>query len=189
MTDLQSLPTRLTPAQERSGARQVPAFEDYAASAWPWLYRSSYRLAGSHADAEDLTQQTLLQAYVSWGKVSRADQPAAYLRQMLSNAHTSQRRLKGRKLEVLTDAPPEGRTRRSTGPEDRMVIWPQVASLPPRQRAVIVLRYYEQLSERETADALGCSAGTVKSTTHRALRALRAALGTPTLEAQGTQTG
>ena len=57
-----------------------------------------------------------------------------------------------------------------------MALWPHIASLPPRQRAVIVLRYYEELSEREIADALGCSTGNVKSTAHRALRALRAAV-------------
>jgi RNA polymerase sigma factor (sigma-70 family) len=58
-----------------------------------------------------------------------------------------------------------------------MVLWPHVASLAPRQRAVIVLRYYEQLSEREIAEVLGCSPGNVKSTAHRALNALRAAIG------------
>ncbi len=58
-----------------------------------------------------------------------------------------------------------------------MVLWPHVKSLPPRQRAVIVLRYYEDLSEGEIADVLGCSRGNVKSTAHRALKALRAALG------------
>ena len=59
-----------------------------------------------------------------------------------------------------------------------MALWPHVKSLPPRQRAVVVLRYYEQLSEQEIADVLGCSRGTVKSTAHHALNALRAALAT-----------
>ena len=73
-------------------AQDAPSFEEYAATAWPWLYRCSYLLAGNHADAEDLAQQTLLQAYRSWGKVSRADQPKAYLRRMLTNLHISQHR-------------------------------------------------------------------------------------------------
>ncbi|HYF71527.1 MAG TPA: SigE family RNA polymerase sigma factor [Nocardioides sp.] len=162
-------------------AQDAPAYEEYAASAWPALYRSSYLLTGNHADAEDLAQQTLLQAFRSWAKVSRADQPAAYVRRMQTNIFISQRRPQGRRLELLTDAPPEPRDARggrpSAGPEDRMVLWPHIASLPPRQRAVIVLRYYEQLSEREIADALGCSTGNVKSTAHRALQALRAAIG------------
>ncbi|MGA8210166.1 MAG: SigE family RNA polymerase sigma factor [Nocardioidaceae bacterium] len=160
------------------------AFEDYAASAWPWLYRSSYLLAGNHPDAEDLAQQTLLQAYRAWDRVSRADQPSAYLRRMLTNVYISQRRPRARHLEMLTDAPHEPRPGPAVGPEDRMVLWPQVVSLPPRQRAVIVLRYYEQLSERETADALGCSLGNVKSTAHRALQALRAAIGPQALDGE-----
>jgi RNA polymerase sigma-70 factor (sigma-E family) len=158
-------------------AQDTPAFEEYAATAWPWLYRFSYLLAGNHADAEDLAQQTLLQAYRSWARVSRADQPAAYLRRMLTNLYISQRRPRGRRLEVLSDAPPEPRQPPAAAPEDRMVLWPHVAALPPRQRAVIVLRYYEQLSEREIAEALDCSTGNVKSTAHRALRTLRAAVG------------
>ncbi len=158
-------------------AQDAPSFQEYAATAWPWLYRSSYLLTGNHADAEDLAQQTLLQACQSWAKVSRADQPAAYLRRMQTNLYISQRRPKGRRLELLTDAPPEPRPEPAAGPEDRMVIWPHIASLPPRQRAVVVLRYYEQLSEREIAEALGCSTGNVKSTAHRALQTLRAAIG------------
>jgi RNA polymerase sigma-70 factor (sigma-E family) len=157
-------------------AHDALAFEEYAAAAWPRLYRSSYLLTGNHADAEDLAQQTLVQAYRSWDKVSRADQPAAYLRRMLTNLYISQRRPKSRRLEVLTDAPPEPRSAPGVGVEDGMEIWPHVASLPPRQRAVIVLRYYEQLSEREIAETLGCSTGNVKSTAHRALKALRAAV-------------
>ncbi len=97
---------------------------------------------------------------------------------MLTNTYLSQRRPKGRRLELLTDAPPEPEAAPPVGgPEERMVLWPHVKSLPPRQRAVIVLRYYEDLSEQEIADALGCSRGNVKSTAHHALKALRAALG------------
>ena len=158
-------------------AQDAPAFEEYAATAWPWLYRCSYLLAGNHADAEDLAQQTLLEAYRSWARVRQADEPTAYLRRMLTNLYISQRRPKARKLELLTDAPPEPRPAPAAGPEDRFLLWPHVTSLPPRQRAVIVLRYYEQLSEREIAEALGCSTGNVKSTAHRALKALRAAVG------------
>ncbi|CAI9410544.1 SigE family RNA polymerase sigma factor [Nocardioides sp. T2.26MG-1] len=162
-------------------AQAAPAYEEYAASAWPALYRSSYLLTGNHADAEDLAQQTLLQAFRSWAKVSRADEPAAYVRRMQTNIFISQRRPRARRLELLTDEPPEPRPAlragSAGGPEDRMVLWPHIASLPPRQRAVVVLRYYEQLSEREIADALGCSTGNVKSTAHRALNALRAAIG------------
>jgi RNA polymerase sigma-70 factor (sigma-E family) len=155
----------------------APTFEEYAGTAWPSLYRYAYLLAGNHADAEDIAQQTLLKAYRSWSRVKDSDSPAAYLRRMLTNTYLSQRRPKGRRLELLTDAPPEPAHAPAAGAEERMALWPHVKSLPPRQRAVIVLRYYEDLSEQEIADTLGCSRGNVKSTAHHALKALRAVLG------------
>jgi RNA polymerase sigma-70 factor (sigma-E family) len=155
----------------------APTFEEYAGTAWPSLYRYAYLLAGNHADAEDIAQQTLLKAYRSWARVKDSDSPPAYLRRMLTNTYLSHRRPKGRRLELLTDAPPEPAPHHLGGTEERMALWPHVKSLPPRQRAVIVLRYYEDLSEQEIADTLGCSRGNVKSTAHRALKALRAAIG------------
>lgn len=162
-----------------TGGTDAPTFAEYARGAWPWLYRCAYLLAANHADAEDIAQQTLLKAYRSWSRVVRSDSPDAYLRRMLTNTYLSGRRPKKRRLELLTDNPPEHEppALASRGPEDRLMLWPHVRSLPPRQRAVIVLRYYEDLSEQEIADTLGCSRGNVKSTAHRALKALRAALG------------
>ncbi|KQW53776.1 hypothetical protein ASC77_05850 [Nocardioides sp. Root1257] len=159
-----------------TSSAQAPTFEEYAGSAWPSLYRYAYLLAGNHADAEDLAQQTLLKAHGAWSRVELADSPMAYLRKTLTNTYLSQRRPQKRRLEVLTDEPPERGPAPPGGPEDRMVLWPHVTSLPPRQRAVVVLRYYEQLTEQEIADVLGCSRGTVKSSAHHALKALRAAL-------------
>ena len=161
----------------------APTFEEYAGSAWPSLYRYAYLLAGNHADAEDIAQQTLMKAYRSWSRVERSDSPAAYLRQILTNTYLSQRRPRARHLELLTDAPPETGHMTVAGPEDRFALWPHVKSLPPRQRAVIVLRYYEDLSEQEIADVLGCSRGNVKSTAHHALKSLRAALAAPGMDA------
>ncbi len=159
-----------------TGSAEAPTFEEYAGAAWPSLYRYAYLLTGNHADAEDIAQQTLLKAYRSWSRVQGSDSPTAYLRRMLTNTYLSDRRPKGRRLELLTDEPPESARAPSGGPEDRMVLWPHVCSLPPRQRAVVVLRYYEDLSEAQIADVLGCSRGNVKSTAHRALKALRTAL-------------
>ena len=159
-----------------TGNADAPTFEEYAGAAWPSMYRYAYLLTGNHADAEDVAQQTLMKAHQSWARVERSDEPAAYLRRMLTNTYLSQRRPKRRHLEVLTDAPPEAGHEPARGPEDRLVLWPHVKSLPPRQRAVIVLRYYEDLSEREIADVLGCSRGNVKSTAHHALKSLRAAV-------------
>jgi RNA polymerase sigma-70 factor (sigma-E family) len=159
-------------------AAEIPTFEEYAGVAWPSLYRFAYLLTGNHADAEDIAQQTLEKAYRSWSRVEKSDSPAAYLRRILTNTYLSNRRPKKRRLELLTDEPPETRQPLAAGSEERMAVWPHVKSLPPRQRAVIVLRYYEDLSEQEIADVLGCSRGNVKSTAHHALRSLRATLAT-----------
>ncbi|MDT0344960.1 SigE family RNA polymerase sigma factor [Streptomyces litchfieldiae] len=160
-----------------TGGMNALAFEEYAGVIWPSLYRSAYLLTGNHADAEDIAQQTLLNAYRSWSRVIRSDSLDAYLRRVLTNAFLSARRPKKRRLELLTATPPEPDVAQPPhAPEDRLMLWPHVTSLPPRQRAVIVLRYYEGLSEQEIADALGCSRGNVKSTAHHALKTLRAAL-------------
>ncbi|MGH3346111.1 MAG: SigE family RNA polymerase sigma factor [Nocardioides sp.] len=153
-----------------------PTFEEYAAAAWPSLYRRAYLLSGNPADAEDLAQETLIKAHGAWSRVSRAESPNAYVSRILTNTFLSLKRPKGRRLELLAgDYAPEPVAPPLEGPEDRMALWPHVRDLPPRQRAVIVLRYYEQLSEAEIADALACSRGNVKSTAHRALQNLRAA--------------
>lgn len=159
-----------------TSSADAPTFDEYASTAWQALYRYAYLLAGNHADAEDIAQQTLIKAHRSWSRVTGSDSPAAYLRRMLTNTYLSAKRPQGRRLELLTDAPPEHSLAATGGPEERMALWPHVKLLPPRQRAVIVLRYYEDLTEQEIAETLGCSRGNVKSTAHRALKALRAAI-------------
>ena len=155
----------------------TPTFEEYAAAAWPSLYRRAYLLSGNHADAEDLAQQTLIKTHGAWPAVSRAESPNAYVRRILTNTFLSTKRPRSSRLELLAgENASEPVAPLVDGPEDRMVLWPHVRALPPRQRAVIVLRYYEQLSEAEIADALECSRGNVKSTAHRALQNLRTAL-------------
>ena len=155
----------------------TPTFEEFAVAAWPSLYRRAYLLSGNHADAEDLAQQTLIKTHGAWSRVSRAESPNTYVRRILTNTFLSMKRPKSSRLELLAgENAPEPVSPPVDGPEDRMALWPHVRALPPRQRAVIVLRYYEQLSEAEIADALGCSRGNVKSTAHRALQNLRAAL-------------
>lgn len=155
----------------------APTFEQYAAATWPSLYRRAYLLTAHHADAEDLAQQTLIKIHGAWSRVAQSDSRDAYVRSVLTNTFLSSKRPKGRRLELLAgENAPEPVGPPIDGPEDRMLLWPHVRALPPRQRAVIVLRYYEQLSEAEIADALACSRGNVKSTAHRALRNLRTAL-------------
>lgn len=165
---------------------QVPSFEEYAVASWSMLYRSAYLLAGNHADAEDLAQQTLIKAHGAWAKVSASGSVNAYVRRILTNTFLSSRRPARRRLELLTDQIPEWSSTTGTAggaagmpgtSDERLALWPHVKRLPPQQRAVIVLRYFEDLSESEIAETLGCSRGTVKSTAHRALKSLQAALG------------
>lgn len=150
-------------------------FSTYAAHAWGRLYRRAFLLTGQHADAEDLAQQTLIRARRHWPKVASAGSPDAYVTRILTNVYLSSRRRARVGREVLSAVP-------DTGAEPTLSpihgeLWPHLQELPPRQRAVVVLRFYEDLAEREVAEVLGISVGTVKSTTHKALAHLRIALG------------
>lgn len=161
------------------------SFTAYVGARWPALYRLAVLLAGPSA-ADDLAQQTLVRAYVAWDRVLDAAAPDAYVRKILVNTLISEsgRRRRGHELLALTE--PETVT---AGPEDEVVlrqeIWSRIELLPPRQRAVIVLRYYEDLSEAEIAETLGCAPGTVKAHASAALQTLRISLGSADLTAGG----
>lgn len=143
------------------------------------LYRLAYLLTGPSTTAEDLLQGVLERAYVAWPKVQRADQPDAYVRRMLVNASISESR-RGYRREFLTTRLPEVPTSDSmVGTVDRATLWPLIRQLPPRQRAVVVLRYYEDLSEAQIAAVLDCAPGTVKAHASAAMRTLRKHLVTP----------
>ena len=161
-------------------------FSAYAATAWPVLYRRAYLLSGQHADAEDIAQQTLIRVRRHWGKVRRAASMDAYVLRMVTNAFLSSRRPARASREIVTALPdrsgdahgsPRWPGLVATEEDPRGEIWPLILGLPKRQRAVLVLRYYEDLSEREIADVLEVTPGTVKSTAHKALANLRTALG------------
>ena len=111
---------------------------------------------------------------MAWPKISAMEAPDAYVRRIMVNSLVSTHRLARNRREFAAAEPPEqGTASREDEVLDHEVLWPLVCALPTRQRAVIVLRYYEDLSERDIADALGCSVGTVKSTAHDAMTALR----------------
>jgi RNA polymerase sigma-70 factor (sigma-E family) len=139
------------------------------------LLRTAYLLTGDSGAAEDLVQDTLLRAWRRWSRVSGADEPLAYLRRMLVNASVSRwRALRSRPGERLVAAPPELSSRDPDARDDEL--WRLVGRLPPRQRAVVVLTYYEDLSDAQVAALLGCATGTVKSQRAKALRSLRVQL-------------
>jgi RNA polymerase sigma-70 factor (sigma-E family) len=152
-------------------------FESWMAARQSRLLRTAYLLTGDVHAAEDLVQTALAKLYLAWDRVSGAESIDAYVRKILVNEHTTSWRRLWRHREVLTDE--HRRDVAIAGPEYDGVadaLWTAVRGLPERQRAVVVLRYYEQLSERETAEALGVSVGTVKSQASRALDALRGQL-------------
>jgi len=143
-------------------------FETYVAARYDALLRTAYLLTGHHHDAEDLLQQALVKAVGAWG---RMDEPDAYVRTVLVRTNISRWRRR-RWREVSTDLPRDvGVT--DDGAEDRLMLERALGVLAPRQRAVIVLRYYEDLTEVQTAAALGIAVGTVKSQARDALRRLR----------------
>ena len=149
-------------------------FSDFMHGRWPQLVRLGYGLTGDRQLAEDLAQTAFARAYASWGRVRRADNPDAYLRRIVINANSSRFR-KVRVGEVLTATVPElmaaadGADRRG----DRDALVTALLELPYGQRAAVVLRYWLDLTETETAAILGCSVGNVKSQASRALAKLR----------------
>jgi RNA polymerase sigma-70 factor (sigma-E family) len=154
--------------------RDLQAFEQYVLARWSTFHRLAILLTASESASQDLMQTTLEKAYVAWPKISAMEAPDAYVRRIMVNSLVSTHRLARNRREFAAAEPPEqGTASREDEVLDHEVLWPLVCALPTRQRAVIVLRYYEDLSEREIADALGCSVGTVKSTAHDAMTALR----------------
>jgi RNA polymerase sigma-70 factor (sigma-E family) len=152
--------------------RRDADFEAWMTARQPALLRTAYLLTGDAHAAEDLVQTVLARLYLAWERIRDREHVDAYARRALVNEHRSAWRRPFRRREVVTDRPPEHGVAHEF--DDRHdVLWAFVCSLPPRQRAVVVLRYYEELSEAETADALGISVGTVKSQASRALAALR----------------
>ena len=150
-------------------------FAEFAAATSPRLWRTAYMLCGDWHTAEDLVQITLAKVFVSWRRISRRGAAPAYATRTLVNAYLAGRRVK-RAGEVVTDSLPE-QSVEPPAPELRMVVLDALAALPPGGRAVVVLRYWEDLSVEQTAAVLGCSPGNVKSQAARALSRLRADLG------------
>ncbi|MBN0048266.1 SigE family RNA polymerase sigma factor [Streptomyces actuosus] len=149
-------------------------FQEFVRARWSHLVRTAYLLTGDAHHAEDLTQTALAKAYRSWRRVARADNPEAYVRRMLVSCNSDRFR-KRRVQESLTAAPPDraGSEEATSWAAERSALMTALAGLPPRQRAVVVMRYWEDLSEAEVAGVLGCSPGTVKSQASKGLAKLR----------------
>jgi RNA polymerase sigma-70 factor (sigma-E family) len=156
-------------------------FGNFMRGRWPAMVRLAYALTGDTGHAEDVAQAAFARAYASWGRVRRAGDPDAYVRRIVINENRKRFR-KHRVAEDLhgdlTDTLAGQRAAAEQavgqqGPEERQELLDALNRLGPRQRAVVVLRYWLDLSEAETAAALNCSVGTVKSQASRALATLR----------------
>jgi RNA polymerase sigma-70 factor (sigma-E family) len=137
------------------------------------LLRFAYLLTGDAHAAEDVVSTALAKLYLSWDRIRDRGSVDGYVRRIIANETTSLWRRPWRRREVAAEVLPE-HARADAYDEGRAdAVWRAVSSLPQRQRAVVVLRYYEELSEAEIADVLGISPGTVKSQASRALATLR----------------
>jgi RNA polymerase sigma-70 factor (sigma-E family) len=157
-------------------------FTEFAVGAAPRLRRTAFLLCGDWHTAEDLTQTTLARMFVSWRRIRRQDAVYAYASRTLVNIFLADRRRR-RGRELLTGWLPERPDPAAAGgPEVRMVVLAALATLPPKTRVVVVMRYWADLSVDQVADVLGCSAGNVKSQSARGLDKLRAILGSGLLD-------
>jgi RNA polymerase sigma-70 factor (sigma-E family) len=148
-------------------------FREFMHARWPTMVRLAYGLTGDLGHAEDVAQSAFARACASWPRVRRSGNPEAYIRQIVINEHRNRFR-KRRVAERLTSSPPEHGTADVTRESDeRSDLIAALQHLAPRQRAVIVLRYWMDMTEAEAAAALNCSVGTVKSQASRALATLR----------------
>ena len=148
-------------------------FDSYAGARWSRLVRTAYLLTGDHHEAEDLVQATLAKVFRNWSAIRRLDDPDAYVHRAMINNNRSRYR-RQRVLHLLTPFPPDRVEEGGDGgPEERSLLMQALAELPARQRAVVVLRFWEDMSERQVAEVLGCSPGTVKSQASRGLQKLR----------------
>jgi RNA polymerase sigma-70 factor (sigma-E family) len=161
---------------DRRDARDAD-FAAYLAARQPSLLRTAYLLTGNRHDAEDLAQTAFAKLYLSWDKVRDRGAIDGYLRRILVNEHNSLwRRAWKRREHAAEDSVLHALDRPHHDSRDDgsgSALWEVVQTLPRKARAVVVLRYYEELSEAETAATLGISVGTVKSQTSRALATLR----------------
>ncbi len=170
--------------QDRDSDRDAE-FAAYMAARQASLLRTAYLLTGDQHTAEDLVQTAFAKLYLSWDKVQRRELVDGYVRRILVNENNSLWRRAWKRRETSTDVVPDHQAVTDTHDDGmKAALWEFVQSLPRKQRAVVVLRFYEDLSEAEVADILGISVGTVKSQSSRALAALRSRVHTQPLLAR-----
>jgi RNA polymerase sigma-70 factor (sigma-E family) len=141
------------------------------------LFRTAYVVVGDHQLAQDLLQEALVKAYVAWPRLRDVTAAEAYVRRTIVTTAISWSRRRSYHERPVDLVPEQQRPDDTEDLAAHGVLWEQVRGLPPRQRAALVLRYYEDLSEADTAELMGCSVGTVKSQVSAALGKLRERVG------------
>jgi len=162
-------------APSKGGGRRRASedeFHEFVVARWPRLIRTAYLLTDDRHHAEDLAQATLVRAFQGWSRVRASDNPDAYVHKIMVRCNANRFR-KRRVTEHLGDLPDRGISDVTDQVAQRRALVAALQDLPRRQRSIVVLRFWSDLTERDTAEALGCSVGTVKSQTHRALARLR----------------
>jgi RNA polymerase sigma-70 factor (sigma-E family) len=149
------------------------SFREYVRARTPALSRAAYLLTGDFHLAEDLVQQALLRVAGRWERLTALGDPDPYVRRVLYTQHVSRWRRARLRLDLRAEVPEQAVPDGSAAVELSHTVRRALRLLTPRQRAVLVLRYFEDLSEAETAAILGCAVGTVKSQTRHALTRLR----------------
>lgn len=168
----------MTPQQERE-------FREYVQARRPGLVRTAYLMCGDWHRAEDAVQSSLVKLYAAWSR-TRLETADAYTRRIVTNTLIDESRRGWFRRERSYWELPEG-VADGSGPDERLTAVAALAKLPPRQRAVLVLRFWEDLPVAETARIMRCSAGTVKSQTARGLQTLRDLYEQSNLAGQGAE--
>jgi RNA polymerase sigma-70 factor (sigma-E family) len=151
-----------------------PGFEEFVTFRSARLLRAAYQLTHDWALAEDLMQSALAKAWRAWSRLSGEADPEPYVRKIMFNTYASWWRRRWNHEDPTGDLPDRAETSHGmSGVDDRDEVWRALGRLPKRQRAAIVLRYFEDMTEAQAAEVLNCSIGTIKSQTSRALATLR----------------
>ena len=157
--------------------RDVTAFSDLVATRSTALLRTAYLVVGDHQLAQDLVQESLVKTYVAWPRLRDVTKAEAYARRTIVTTAISWRRRRSFHERPVLAIPEQAQPDRTDAFATRDLLWAQVRALPARQRAALVLRYYEDLSESDTAQLMGCAVGTVKSQVSAGLDRLRQRMG------------
>ncbi|HTW15647.1 MAG TPA: SigE family RNA polymerase sigma factor [Nocardioides sp.] len=158
-------------------ARDRDAFAEFVAARSSALHRAAYLMVGDAGLAQDLVQEALTKTYVAWPRLRDPANAEAYTRRAITTTAISWFRRRSWSERPTDRLPETASAAPADAVDERAWLWQALLELPVRQRAAVVLRYYEDLTEAQTAAAMGCAVGTVKSQVSAALRKLRERLG------------